>query len=118
MRIFRLPLLFAQRILIAMKILPLDDSHLWYRLDDDGPFLGLPQPGAAVSRPDDPLDPQFPQGCRFIDGDPADPGWGYCRRPIHRRSLCRAHFERCYLPPDDRRLTELWAMARQAGALD
>lgn len=101
-----------------MEILPLDDSHLWRRLDDDGPFLGLLQPIPPIPPPADPLDPQFPQGCRFIDGDPAEPGWGYCRAPIHRRSLCRAHFDLCYRPPNDRRLARLWALAREAGATD
>jgi hypothetical protein len=45
--------------------------------------------------------------CRYITGDPVKDGPAiYCGHPVHKRSLCSAHFDRCYIEPQKR-----WARA-------
>jgi hypothetical protein len=36
--------------------------------------------------------------CQWIDGDPLQPGWDYCGKPVMQPGMawCREHYERVY----------------------
>jgi GcrA cell cycle regulator len=66
-----------------------------YRASMRGTYI---RPRAAASKPPSScIAPDPGRGCRWIDGDPRQPGWTFCGEPVeHGGSWCKAHHARVF----------------------